>query len=233
MNILTVIVLLILAAFAVNGWRKGFIRVFAHMFFFVASLVLVYFATPYISEFLTEYTPVYEMAEEGCRKMIGEREGERPKKKKSRIEQKKFIEELGLPEILEKQLIRQNNSDSYEGMDIDGFTDYLAGYMASLILNILTFVIALILVNVILRMTVLTLDRVAKLPLLNGVNQTLGILLGLLQGLMVVWVFFLIVTACGNTDAGQKLLVMIHESPLLEYLYNLNVFLEYLLEMVI
>lgn len=228
MNVFTIIVLLILAAFALNGWKRGFVRVFTHMFFFLASAALVYLATPYISGFLKEYTPVYDMVQESCREALGEPAAQ----EESRLEQKKFIEGMGLPEILEKQLVNGNNGDSYQGMDITGFSDYLSGYMAGLILNIVTFVVTLVVVHLILRMTILTLDNLSKLPVLHSINQTLGMVLGIGQGLLVVWVAFLVITAFGNTEAGQRLMEMIHESPILECLYNMNIFLEYLLEMV-
>ena len=104
--------------------------------------------------------------------------------------------------------------------------------MASLILNILTFVITLLLVNLLLRMTVLTLDNLSRLPVLHPINQTLGLILGAGQGLLIVWVAFLVITVFGNTDTGQKLLMMIHQSVVLEWLYNMNIFLEYLLRIV-
>ena len=227
MNVLTWIILLILAAFTLSGWSRGFVRVFAGMFFFLASTVLVYYATPYISDFIKENTPIYQAVEENCREMLKGGEGQ----ENSGLEQKKFIEGLGLPEALEKQLL--GGSDSWSSVDraVEGVSDYLAEYMAGLILNILTFVVTLAVVNLVLRMTVLTLDNLAKLPVLNSINKAFGMVLGAAQGLLVVWVAFLVITAFGNTDAGRKLLEMIHESPILDFLYNINIFLKIMLRM--
>ena len=147
------------------------------------------------------------------------------------MEQKKFIEGLGLPEALEKQLLGGSDSGSSVDRAVEGVSDYLAEYMAGLILNILTFVVTLAVVNLVLRMTVLTLDNLAKLPVLNSINKAFGMVLGAAQGLLVVWVAFLVITAFGNTDAGRKLLEMIHESPILDFLYNINIFLKIMLRM--
>ena len=166
---------------------------------------------------------MYETVREGCREML-----EEDKPIDSRLEQKMFIEEMQLPEILKKQMIQQNNDESYQGMNVTEFSDYLTGYMANLIINLLTFVITLILVNLLLRMTVLTLNNLSKLPVLHSLNQSMGAAFGLLQGLCVVWVAFLLITAFGNTGAGARLMEMIHESPILNTLYNVNIFLEYL-----
>ena len=228
MNVLTWIILLILAAFTLSGWSKGFVRVFAGMFFFLASTVLVYYATPYISDFIKENTPIYQAVEENCREMLKGGEGQ----ENSGLEQKKFIEGLGLPEALEKQLLGGSDSGSSVDRAVEGVSDYLAEYMAGLILNILTFVVTLAVVNLVLRMTVLTLDNLAKLPVLNSINKAFGMVLGAAQGLLVVWVAFLVITAFGNTGAGRKLLEMIHESPILDFLYNINIFLKIMLRMI-
>ncbi len=228
MNVLTWIILLILAAFTLSGWSRGFVRVFAGMFFFLASTVLVYYATPYISDFIKENTPIYQAVEENCREMLKGGEGQ----ENSGLEQKKFIEGLGLPEALEKQLLGGSDSGSSVDRAVEGVSDYLAEYMAGLILNILTFVVTLAAVNLVLRMTVLTLDNLAKLPVLNSINKAFGMVLGAAQGLLVVWVAFLVITAFGNTDAGRKLLEMIHESPILDFLYNINIFLKIMLRMI-
>ena len=228
MNVLTWIILLILAAFTLSGWSKGFVRVFAGMFFFLASTVLVYYATPYISDFIKENTPIYQAVEENCREMLKGGEGQ----ENSGLEQKKFIEGLGLPEALEKQLLGGSDSGSSVDRAVEGVSDYLAEYMAGLILNILTFVVTLAVFNLVLRMTVLTLDNLAKLPVLNSINKAFGMVLGAAQGLLVVWVAFLVITAFGNTDAGRKLLEMIHESPILDFLYNINIFLKIMLRMI-
>ncbi len=206
---------------------RGFVRVFAGMFFFLASTVLVYYATPYISDFIKENTPIYQAVEENCREMLKGGEGQ----ENSGLEQKKFIEGLGLPEALEKQLLGGSDSGSSVDRAVEGVSDYLAEYMAGLILNILTFVVTLAAVNLVLRMTVLTLDNLAKLPVLNSINKAFGMVLGAAQGLLVVWVAFLVITAFGNTDAGRKLLEMIHESPILDFLYNINIFLKIMFQM--
>ena len=49
-------------------------------------------------------------------------------------------------------------------------------------------------------------DRVAltkvieKIPVLKDVNKLMGLLLGVAEGLIVVWLFFALVTACSRFD---------------------------------
>ena len=71
-NLLTVIVLLVILLYAVKGYRKGFVKTLAAMLCLAVTLVLVYFATPYVRTFLKENTPVYEVVEEQCERMLPE-----------------------------------------------------------------------------------------------------------------------------------------------------------------
>lgn len=234
MNILTVIVLLLIAVFVLNGYRRGFVRVFASMFFFVLSSVLVYMATPYISQFLKEYTPIYKVVESKCEEAFagmgdGDKAEDAEKGEVSFLDQKKLIEELELPGILKQQLLNNNNDVGYDLLGVTGFSKYIAGYMANIILNILSFLAALLLVFLILRTTVMTLDIIANLPILHGVNRFLGLILGFAQGILVIWFGLLLLTVFSHTDAGEKLMHMVYESPILSFLYEQNIILKYLL----
>ena len=53
MNILEIAVVILIAVFAIAGWRKGFVRKLASMLSFVISIILVAVFLPYMTEFLT------------------------------------------------------------------------------------------------------------------------------------------------------------------------------------
>lgn len=57
MNILTGIVIIIFLLFMIRGYRRGLIKSLASVISLVASLALVSFVTPYVSQFLQEQTP--------------------------------------------------------------------------------------------------------------------------------------------------------------------------------
>lgn len=230
MNTLTIIVLLILAVFALNGYSRGLVKTLTNMFFFVLTAVLVYYATPYVSSFLKTQTPVYRMAERKCEDLAENliSSGTGTGEDVPRAGQSELIKSLPLPDSLKTQLIDNNNSFSYESLAAETFTQYIAGYMASLLLNILVYVITFFLVNLLLRMTVMTLDVITDLPVLHGINQFFGLVLGLLQGVAVIWIGFLVLTVLVHTDFGTKLMAMVNESAVLSMLYNSNIFLRYL-----
>lgn len=228
MNIFTWIVLLVLLLFALRGYRRGFVKTLVSIAFFFLAVLLVQFFTPYISEFLKEHTPVYDYVSEQCREAFLTEEEE--KDEASRLEQTQIIEDLPLPETLKEELLKNNNKAGYERLAVGSFSEYIAGYMADLILNLITYVVALLVVFVLLRIASMALDILTHIPVLHGLNHVFGLVIGLAQGVVVIWIAFLIITICSSTRLGGQLLGMIYESPILEALYDGNIFLRWLLK---
>lgn len=232
MNILTIIILLILLLFALKGYRKGFIRTLVSMCSFLIAAVLVYFATPYISDFLKQNTPIYNYVEEKCQEAFVTDELPEGEEQPGKLWQTQMIEGLELPEALEKQLLHNNNKAGYEKLAIDSFNQYISGYMANLILNLITYVVAFLVVMIFLRAVVMALDAIAQIPVLHGINRLLGLLLGSLQGLIIVWLIFLGITIFSSTEGGKQMMSMIYESPVLSFLYDTNLFLKNVMKLI-
>ena len=67
------------------------------------------------------------------------------------------------------------------------------------------------------------LDLVAKLPLLKQANQLAGLALGTVQAILIIWLFFAIVTVISGTEFGQSIFGYINSSKLLSFLYTNNI----------
>ena len=85
--------------------------------------------------------------------------------------------------------------------------------------------ITFLLVSVLIQGVVFSLGIVAKLPVLRGLNKTAGMVLGLAEGILCVWIFFFGVTVCMGTKTGGELLWMIADSSLLSWIYRRNLLL--------
>ena len=46
-------------------------------------------------------------------------------------------------------------------------------------------------------------------------NKTAGLVLGFAEGVVLVWIFFLVITVCASTQAGGQLLKMTAQSSIL------------------
>lgn len=58
-----------------------------------------------------------------------------------------FIDGLNLPEILRKNIEKNNNTENYAELSVNTLTEYVSGYLARTIVNGLSYVLAYILAN--------------------------------------------------------------------------------------
>jgi len=63
---------------------------------------------------------------------------------------------------------------------------------------------------------------IGELPVLGTVNHLAGGALGLVLGLIIVWVGFLILALVYSTDFGKVCFEMIEDSSILTFLYEHN-----------
>ncbi len=143
----------------------------------------------------------------------------------TRIEQTELIENLPLPDMLKDLLLDYNNDEGYKGLRVSNFSDYLVGFIATNILNLIAFLISVILVQLILRIIFHALNLAANLPVLRVINRLGGLALGLVQALIVLWVVFLILSMLSGTSVGMQITELIEKSQVLSALYNGNLFL--------
>lgn len=142
-----------------------------------------------------------------------------------RVDQTKFIESLPLPQSIKDQMEAFNNENGYMKLGATDFGSYIINYFASLIMNILAFVVTLLVCWLIIRLILGALAVFSHLPILGAADRMLGAVLGLIQGVLIVWGLFLILSMFATTQIGAQLMLEINNSPMLSVLYNMNPFL--------
>lgn len=295
MNILEIIIIVLAVVFAVTGYHIGFVRKLASLLSLVVSVALVSVCLPYVTGFLKDSTPVYDMIVKQCREIVesqiagvidsgsatgtaldayrnmGREEikelmrqegydssvvdaltdeqledyreqfiqqyaarylsGDQSLKDESdSLTQTELIEHLPLPKVFRDQLVSNNTEEGYSRLGVSTFQDYIVHFCATVILNVVSFLVAFILVQLALRMVIAALDILSQAPVLGTVNRVAGLLLGLLQMLFLLWLFFMAVSAASATETGLYLMSMIQESRLLGYLYDSNFFMRIVLQ---
>ncbi len=295
MNILEMVILIMTLAFAVMGYRKGFVRKLASLLSLVISVVLVSVCLPYVTSFLKDSTPVYDRIVKQCREVVerqvagalgsgsaaddaldtyrnmGREEikalmeqegydssvvdsltdeqlesyrdqfiqqyaarylsgGQSSGGEIDNVTQNELIRSLPLPQVLRDQLLENNTSEGYRKLGVSTFLDYIVHFSATIILNAVSFIVAFLLVQVVLRIVIAALDVLSRAPVIGMVNRVAGLLLGLLQMLALLWIFFMAVSAASATETGLYLMSMVQESPVLSWLYDSNLFMRIVLQ---
>lgn len=215
---LGIAVFVILLLFVWMGYKRGFIKEIVSFFFVFLSLSLAWAINPYINEFLVQKTPIYSTIQETCANFVqsqGEEDAEYETDSTGDL-----IDSLKLPDLLRKNLEENNNAETYAELSVNTLTGYISGYLAKTVINGLSYVLAYILSTIVIRLIVYVLNLIAGLPVLKTANKLTGGVVGLLKGIVFVWIALLVVTVLCGTEIGKAVLELIEKDTLLSILYQ-------------
>ncbi|WP_077613505.1 CvpA family protein [Clostridium sp. Marseille-P2415] len=223
-NWLSVVAGIYLLGMVLYGHRRGFIRLVVSMLAVVLSLTIVRVSLPAVTGFLKENTSLQQTISENMKKSVGLEQEENSAGETSGVPsvQRTIIENLELPQNIKTALIENNNSEMYQMLGVQAFTDYIGSYLADVILNSVGFVLLFAAVYLAARLIMRWLDIIARLPILSGINKLAGALLGGMEGLVFLWLACLVITAFSGTGWGLTLIRQIEGSKWLSFLYSHN-----------
>lgn len=231
LNILEIGAILLTIGLVLAGAKEGLVHKLASMIAMVLSFIIVAVSLPYATQFLKTRTPVYEIISDRCEKSVGKQLerfsseiGYTSTLKLTQAEQEVLISRLPIPERLKSQMTYFNTQQGYKDLRASTFQDYISYYLATVILNVATFVILTFVVKLSLQAVIGFLDLLASLPGVGFLNSLMGGALGLLEALFLFWLFFLVLTLISGTRIGAHLMAEVQASRYLSYLYRMNLF---------
>lgn len=224
------VLLILVLIFAIQGFRKGLIRTTFAMFSFVVVLGVTTWITPYISDYIGTHTRWEQKIQQKCENVIEQGVGNL--NELSLNAQISYIEELPLPQIVKDEMIENNNNEIYKQLSVASFGEYVAGYVANGIINGITFVVSFIVAVLLMQLILFAVDMMTELPVVGLVNRLGGFALGLLQGIIWIWVIFLIITVLCNTVVGSYLIETIKGDKVLSVLYNSNLIVQKVMKLI-
>lgn len=231
MNWLFWVLLIVLAVFVIQGFRKGLVRTAVSMVFFIIVTVVTSWLNPYVGDFIREKTNWQEQIQESCEEIFfQELEGQAELSAESQME---FIDELPLPDSMKKMLAENNNTETYMQLAAENFADYLSEYVAYGIINGIGYILAFVITIIIVKMILYAVDILTELPVVGTLNRTGGMLLGLVQGLLWIWVIFLVITLLCNTSLGAYLMELIKGDPVLGWIYDRNYLMQIIMKILV
>ena len=231
MNWLLIIVILVLAGNIVWGFSKGFLRVIYSMLAWIAILVFVTWATPYVANVLTEKTNIDNRIETNLDEKLhelvigdtnGQKEDREPDTQNPGQGKKNYRDlQMKLPDAVTSKLF-DTNKIADQILEGSGAYDVVAGRATDLVMRVISFVLVLLIAVISFHLLSVVLKVVEKLPLIGGINRLLGLFAGLVKGILIIWLAFAIIAMAGTTDIGIALISYIYESPLLIWAYENN-----------
>lgn len=95
--------------------------------------------------------------------------------------------------------------------------------VADLVVERIAWTLTFILVVAAFGLLAHALDIIAKLPGIDSINHIGGLIVGLAEGLLVVWILFYVIALCQGSEWGAQMMDSIQEDQLLKFLYDNNI----------
>lgn len=250
MNWILVIAIILIGGGAFLGWRAGFIKTVFSLISTIAVLIFTMIFSPVVTNVLKSSDLVTNTIYNGLASVIdlsGIVEGLEDKDNYPVVETEYYravevidiaidpievIENLELPNSIRDMLLDIVPEVFVDNVErLNGHTEETVEWIEAQICNLLTetilnavgFFITFLIASIGVAILCFALDIISKLPVLHQINTLAGATAGAIEGLVLVWIGFIIITMLGSTTFGQDALGLITENELLSYLYNNNI----------
>lgn len=234
MDILLIIVLIVLGCFALHGYIRGMVRMIFSLVAIVLTIVLASLVAPYTAEFLRTQTPLYDTIREKCMEAVSSgieknMEGRLPEQQEGSGQNETAEPEkwnvfgVELPSEVQEFLTGNLTEQTGDLLENSGIYEQAADLIADAVLLRLSWTLSFIIISILLGVLIHLLDIIARLPGINSINHVGGLIVGALEGLVIVWILFFVITLCQSSDWGGAMMQEIQENPLLKLLYENNV----------
>ncbi len=201
------VTILVLVVFAIVGMKRGFVRSLLHSAsFFIAIIACFCFANPITDLIVTSdmgisvkeyiYNLILTPVKEAPQMLLGD---------------------LSLPEFLIKGI-----SESQPVIDI---AESLSLNISNTIISVVVFILLFILTKFALKILDKTLGHITSLPLIKQLNSFLGGIMGIISGVLWIYVILTILAAFSFVPQIEPLIEIITESEILFFLYENNIIL--------
>lgn len=203
--IVDLIIIAIILLFTLLGYKRGLIKVAIKLCTFIIALVIsIMFYKPIADSIITN-TGIDESIEETITSNI-------------LPEGLSEDEEISLPNDL-PSIIVKNSENTVKG---------ISNSISTTIIETACLLIIFIGVKIILKFVTFIADLIAKLPILNQFNKLGGTIYGVLEGLLIVFVGFAVISLIAPL-IDTSIFEAINGSTLGSFLYNNNLLLKMLM----
>lgn len=214
-NLIVIITLLIIGVCAFLGYTKGFLKMAVSLVSFIASIILVNFIAPYVADFLEQSTPVYEMVREHCMESY---------QLETADSMETALEDYPMADYLIQMFEKSGGSDVVQAYE-EKAGELVADMLAQMIIRTASYVIAIVIVMIGFWVLFIALDIIGRIPVIKGMNKLAGLVAGFLEGVLIVWIVYLVILMCSGYDWSRQALEMIYQNEITKFLYNSNIIL--------
>lgn len=245
MSWILIVVIAIFAICGFVGWKKGIIRIAVSVAAMIITILAAIFAAPLLGNFIKKNTTLYDklndsvytallksdMFNNAVNKNISENQNYTYNENEGNVVAyvTGVVDMLNIPESITQQMNSVVSKDYINGLITNEnatikevVTKVVADRLTDIIFHALMYAIVFIVVYAILRIVMVAFGLISKLPIIHQANSLGGLAFGLVEGLIFVWLLFMVLTVFESTDWASKALSDISSNKFLEFIYNNN-----------
>lgn len=214
-ELLDLIIIGTLLLFMYLGYRRGFIRTVFSLVSFALSIILAAYLYPIVAEWLRG-TPVFTALKGYIIRTMGLEEV-------VHIHTIELIGSLPVPDLLRRSLLTHyDRPNMFELLNVYTIEEYIAGFFAGMAINIIAMALVFIIVRLILGVISGMLDVVGRLPVIRTFNRGGGLILGLVQGVIIIWIGLALMNLFFLDPTQPELMRLLEESLVAGWIYEHN-----------
>lgn len=207
----------------VSGWARGLFKVLLSVAGMIASIIIATYIAPSVSGYLEEHTKIDDNIAAYISEELSFSDSEEETSKGVQVE---VINNLPISETLKANILDNNNSEMYTALGATGVYDYIAKSMAVVILNGMVFLVLVVVTQVFFTTLGKVAEGLTKLPIIRSIDKIGGGLLGAMQGLILIWILFLLLSITSTSEISQEMIKAINQISFLKLLYDNNLLLD-------
>lgn len=189
-----------MVAMFLYGYRKGLVRMSVNIVSIVVSLIATRMLLPTVQSWIDQ-NPV-------LRELVAQR-----------------VEKIAFGEGPAAGAASESVDLFYQLLGLDKLTDYIADRITGMLVSVITFILLLIFVTLLVKLSFAILQRVVELPVLNFMNRTLGAVLGLVESIVYVWIFLIVISFLPENPLTLHIAMQFNDpTTWLFYLKEANIF---------
>ena len=238
MNWLLLIAIAIIGVCAFAGWRAGFVKSVFSLVSTIAVIIITILVSPIVTGMLKSNDTISGTIQSRLEMVIDLSGIAENLSSDEKQDPASFVDGLELPESIKDTIkasltetLREKETEAaaFVGESLDALETYICELLTDIILNAIGFFVTFLVAAAGVALLCFVLDILSKLPVLHQINTLAGVALGALEGLVILWIAFVIITMLGSTTFGQNCMAMISESKILSFLYDSNIISKILL----
>lgn len=227
--IFDVVLIAIITASVIISKKRGFIKSSYTVLSLIISAILIVTLQQPFTDYLSKSALGQTVRERVEEQVLGVSEDEIAEIEDTEDAETavKVGEMMGLPvfmmEFLDEKLEKQ--AAAVETMKNDALT-VLTDTVTEVILKIASIILLFLIVRLAVFLILRLLDLIFKFPILSSVNSFLGILIGALNGLLIVYIICALLTLLAPTEALSSIGGIVDSTILVKFFYHNNLLIE-------